>query len=191
MFHRFLFALLLGVVGCFAQATNPPTAPSGTATPTPTVTSPVVWAGFAEVGAQSGQSLTGGLGIAATVAANTQVFGELTETTGVGTSQATGVIFGVKTDLPTIKSVTPFTIVGYGGSISSIAKITSVPSGVSGVNASSVTALGTAVGFAQEYAGGFQYRMSNGYDLGIGVKVEKNPSDAWKGYPFLYVGKVF
>jgi hypothetical protein len=143
-----------------------------------------------EGGAQSGKNITSGIGIATTVAANTQIFLELTSTTQSGVAAVTGVMFGVKTDLPTVRSITPFTIVGYGGSISSLSKLTSLPSSVTGVNAASVTAVGTAVGFAQQYAAGGEYKLKNGLTIGVGAEVNKS-SPAWKGYPFVFVGKEF
>lgn len=177
-----LFLLSIGI--CFSQTTTP-TVP----TPQPSAT-PTSFSGFVEAGAQSGNNITGGIGVAATVAANTNVFVEVTEQTGAAPSQVSGILLGVKTDLPKVKSFTPFTIVAYGGAISSFSKLTTLPSGVTGVNAGSVVALGTAVGFAQKYGGGFQYPVS-GFNIGIGMQVDKSTTSAWKGYPFVFIGKSF
>jgi hypothetical protein len=142
-------------------------------------------------GATSGSALTEGIGLAATIAPNTQVFGELATLAPGGSPQTTNILFGVKVDLPSIKSITPFTIVGYGGALSQIFKLTSPPVGVTGVNTTSVTALGTALGFAQQYAAGGEYKFKTGLVLGVGEVLNKTTTSAWKPYPFLYVGKNF
>lgn len=145
---------------------------------------------FMEAGAESGRNISGGIGIAQTIAANTQAFVELTETTGASASQQSDILLGIKTNLPTVKKVTPFTIVGYGGAISSLSKLTSLPSTVTGLNTTSITAIGTAVGLAQKYAAGFEYPVG-GFNIGIGATVDKNSTVAWKAYPFLFLSKTF
>jgi hypothetical protein len=178
-----LFLLSAGL--CFSQTVTTPSVP----TPAPS-TAPSSFSGFVEAGAQSGNNVVGGVGVAASIAAGTSIFLEVTEQTGAAPSAVTGILMGVKTDLPKVKGVTPFTIVAYGGAISSLAKLTSIPTGVTGVNATSVTSLGTAVGFEQKYGGGFQYPVG-GFNVGIGVQADKSTTSAWKGYPFVFVGKTF
>lgn len=183
---RFLLLFLLGVAVVLAQApTTPPASTTGLAA------TPSAWAEFAEAGAVSGSGITGGIGLAATISAGVSVFGELTATTGAGSSQTTNILVGVKTDLPKVKAITPFTIVAYGGALSSVLSLKSIPTGVTGLNTTSVTAFGTAAGFAQEYAGGGQYTFKSGLTLGIGELINKNTTSAWKGYPFMFFSKRF
>lgn len=181
---KLLALFLLGVVGMFAQALT--TSPATTLVPT----TPSAWAGFVAGGVLSGTSLTEGVGLAATVSANTQIFGEIAEVVGGG-SQAATVYFGVKTDLPQVKKITPFIITGFGGALTSIIKLTTPPTGITGLNATSVTALGGALGFAQEYATGGEYHFKNGLVVGVGEMINKTASTAWQPRPFVWVGKSF
>lgn len=174
--RRLLLFLLFSAVA-FAQTTVPP---------------PSSWAEFVEVGVQSSQNIVGGIGVAATIAPSTQVFGEVTAATGQNSSQTTNIILGVKTNLPKVRTFTPFTIVGYGGAITSVLKLTTLPAGVTGLNAASVAAFGTAAGFAQEYAAGAEHPLGkSGFNIGVGGIVNKNTTSAWKGYPFVFISKVF
>ena len=182
--RRLLLLFLLGVAGVLAQAPTTPPAPTGLPA------TPSAWAGFVAGGALSGTSLTEGVGLAATVSANTQIFGEIAEVAGGGSQSAT-VYFGVKTDLPQVKKVTPFIITGFGGALTSLLKLTAPPTGVTGLNATSVTALGTAVGFAQEYAAGGEYHFKNGLVVGVGEMINKTTSTAWQPRPFVWLGKSF
>jgi hypothetical protein len=183
--RRTLLLLLLSTGISFSQTTTTPAVP----TPPPSA-APTSFSGFVEAGAQSGNNITGGVGVAATVSAGNTIFLEVTDQTGAAPSAVADVLFGVKTDLPKVKGFTPFTIVAFGGAISSFSKLTTVPTGVTGVNTASVTALGNAVGFAQKYGGGFQYPV-NGFNVGFGVQTDKSTTSAWKGYPFIFIGKQF
>lgn len=182
---KFLLLFLLSVAGILAQA--PTTPPATTGLPA----TPTAWTVFFEGGAQTSTTLTEGIGLAATVAPNTQLFVELSTLVPGGSPSSTDLLFGVKTDLPSVKSITPFTIVAYGGTLTSIAKLTSVPTGVTGVNTTSVTALGTDLGFAQEYAAGVEKKLSNGLVVGVGEILNKTSTSAWKPTPFIYIGKSF
>jgi hypothetical protein len=139
---------------------------------------------FVEAGAQSGKNIAGGVGVAQTLTAKTQLFVEVTEATG---NPSTDVVLGIKTNYGTIDKITPFTIVAYGGAITALSKITTI---VNSPTVTSLTTLGTAVGFAQQYAGGAEYKFPT-FSLGIGAMVDHNSSSPWKAYPFLFLSKVF
>jgi hypothetical protein len=183
--RHLLLLFLLGVVGLSAQA------PTTTPVSPPAPTTPSAWAGFVEAGAASTTQLNEGIGLAAALSPTTQLFVELATLEPGGSPGTTNFFFGVKTDLPKVKSVTPFTIIGYGGSLAALYKLNTLPAGVTGANATSVTALGTALGFAQQYAAGGEYKLADGLVVGVGESINKTTTSAWRPYPFLYVGKSF
>lgn len=177
------FFLLLGAM--WGQVTPPVTLPS---TSIPIAPSDFGW--FSSLGANNNQ-LTGGAGVFDTVAPTTQLFFEITETTGISYTQSTGITFGVKSRWGKIKTYYPFTIVGYGGSLSSLKPLTAIPSGVTGPNQPSITALGTTLGLSQQYAAGVERPLSNGMTVGVGMIYEKTNGLAGTLAPFVFIGKSF
>ena len=172
-----LLLLLCGVGSLWGQIPTEPTMGYG-------------W--FGEVGASGTNQLTGGVGVSDTVAANTQLLFEITETTGTSYTQSTGLIFGVKNNWGVIKKkYVPFTIVGYGGSFSSLKSLTGIPVGVTGPNQPSVTALGTSLGLSQQYAAGVQYKLSSGMSVGVGMVYGKINGLEGTLAPFVFFGKSF
>jgi hypothetical protein len=174
-----LFCLSLGIsLGQLSTSSTP-------------VASDFGWFGEVGAGTFGTNQLTGGVGVFDTVATNTQLFGEITETTGTSYTQSTGIIFGAKSTWGKIKNYQPFTIVGFGGSLSSLKPLTSIPAGVTGPNQASVTALGTTLGLSQRYAAGLEYPLKNGMTLGVGMVYNKTNGLEGTLAPFVFVGKRF
>jgi hypothetical protein len=164
-----------------------------TPTTAPPVSSPASWSWFGEAGAATGNNLLGGLGIAMDAAAGQQLFGEIALETGSSPGQSTQLLIGVKSNYPVVtlkgRKFTPFSIVAYGASIQSLAKSQIVPPASLGLNATTVTSIGTGAGFAQQYAAGLQTPIGS-WNVGVGFSGDKITS-GWKGYPFLFVAKRF
>jgi hypothetical protein len=148
---------------------------------------------FSEAGASTGNSLLGGLGVAVPVGGNQEIFGELGLQTGSTIHQATTLVIGVKSNLPSMtvktRKLTPFTIVGYGAAIETLLKTKIVTPAAPGLNAATVTAIGTSAGFAQQYAAGIETAVGN-WNVGVGFSGDKI-SSGWKGYPFVFLSRSF
>jgi hypothetical protein len=153
---------------------------------------PASWSWFGEAGASTGNSLLGGLGIAMDAAAGQQIFGEIALETGSDVAQSSQLLIGVKSNYPTItekgRKFTPFSIVAYGASIQSIAKSKIVPPASLGLNATTVSSIGTGAEFAQQYAAGVQTPIGS-WNVGVGFSGDK--TNGWKGYPFAFVSREF
>jgi hypothetical protein len=152
---------------------------------------------FTEAGASTGNSLLGGLGVAVPVAANQEVFGELALQTGKQIGQASNLLIGVKSDMPTMtikgRKLMPFTIVAYGASIETLLKTKIGTGSTPGLNAATITAIGTSAGFAQQYAAGAQTAVATPWgsvNIGVGFSGDKI-SSGWKGYPFVFLSHSF
>jgi len=194
---RFLLALACQFalsVALLAQAA-PPEAPA----PVPSVVvvaspPPATWSWFGEAGASTKDSLLGGLGIAMDLAAGQQIFAEAALQTGEKISQSSTLLIGVKSNYPAItfnqRKYQPFSIVGYGASITSLLKDKTIsPPASLGLNAATVTSIGTSAGFAQQYAGGIQTVIGS-WNVGLGISGDKTTS-GWKAYPFVFVSREF
>jgi len=160
--------------------------------PTPTAP-PASWSWFSEAGASAGNNLLGGLGIAMDAAAGQQIFGQIALETGTGVAQSSQLLIGVKSNYPGFttsgRKFTPFSIVAYGASIQSLATSKITPPASLGLNASTVTSIGTSAGFAQQYAAGVSTLIGS-WNAGIGVSGDKAVS-GWTGYPFAFVSREF
>lgn len=161
-------------------------------TPAPT-NPPATWSWFSEAGASTGNSILGGLGVAMDVPGSQQIFGEIALQTGAGIAQSSTLLLGVKSNYPSVtkfgRKMTPFSIVAYGASIQSLAKSNISPPASLGLNAATVTSIGTGAGFAQQYAAGVETPLGS-WNLGIGFSGDKNTS-GWKGYPFVFLSRTF
>lgn len=128
-----------------------------------------------------------------TVAGNQQIFGEVALQTGAGIGQSSTLLIGVKSNYPGItykaRKYTPFSIVAYGASIENLIKAKIVPPAAVGLNAATITSIGTSAGFAQQYAAGFETTIG-AWNVGVGVSGDKVVS-GWKGYPFLFLSRSF
>jgi hypothetical protein len=177
---------------------TPPPSPAsspGTAQPSaPSATDAQSWSWFSEAGASTKDSLLGGLGIAMDLAAGQQIFAEAALQTGEKISQSSTLLIGVKSNYPAItfnqRKYQPFSIVGYGASITSLLKDKTIsPPASLGLNAATVTSIGTSAGFAQQYAGGIQTVIGS-WNVGLGISGDKTTS-GWKAYPFVFVSREF
>jgi hypothetical protein len=161
-------------------------------TPPPATSNPASWSWFGEAGASTGNNLLGGLGIAMDAAAGQQIFGEIALETGSGVAQSSQLLIGVKSNYPSItkkgRMFTPFSIVAYGASIQGIAKAKLIPPASIGLNATTVTSIGTGAEFAQQYAAGVQTQIGS-WNVGVGFSGDK--TSGWKGYPFAFVSREF
>jgi hypothetical protein len=184
-----LIATLLLAASLFAQSTATP--PTMVVIPKASALS---W--FAEAGASQTNSAVLGSGLAIQItsaAVSQQIFAEVaTGTVGAVTGQ---LFFGVKSNYPaaTVKGVklSPFSIVAYGGALSSVSKI-KLSSLAGGLSASAVTSVGTSAGFAQKYAAGAEAPLSVGspWRVGLGAQLDDS-SGKWRGLPFVFVGRSF
>lgn len=161
------------------------------ATPSTPGLSQASW--FTEGGASTGNNLLGGLGVAMPVAGNQEIFGEFALQSGSSIHQATTLEIGVKSNLPsfTLKAhkITPFGIVAYGAAIETLLKQKITTPASPGLNAATITAIGTGAGFAQQYAAGFQTNVG-AWTVGLGFSGDKI-SSAWRGYPFVFLSHSF
>lgn len=181
---RTLVTLLLSVLPILAQ----------TAAPEPINSAAQTVTGFVELGAASKDQIVGGVGAAVSVGAGQSVFGMLATQSGANIVQNSQVLIGVESEYPgkTIKGykVTPFSIVAYGASISSLSTITIKPPTSLALSAATVTSIATGAGLAQQYAGGVKTTLKNGLIVGLGFLGDKTQS-GWSAYPFAFVGKRF
>lgn len=154
-------------------------------------TSSQSWSWFSEAGAASNNNLLGGLGIAMDAGANQQIFGEIALQTGSAPGQSSMLLIGVKSNYPSItrqgRKFTPFSIVGFGASIDSLAKKQISPPSMLGLNASTVTTIGTSAGLAEQYAAGVETAIGS-WNVGIGMSGDKTGS-GWKGHPFVFLSR--
>ena len=201
---RLIFALLLAAP-LFAQT---PVAGQGTVTGansapisiTPKA-SALSW--FAEAGASQANSAVLGSGLAIQITSTAvaqQIFAEVATGTGaapaVGSSVRGQFFFGVKSNYPaaTVKGVklSPFSIVAYGGALSSVSKI-KLSSVAGGLSASAVNSVGTSAGFAQKYAAGAEVPLSVGspWRVGLGAQLDDSSGNKWRGLPFIFISRSF
>ena len=181
---RFSLFLFLSI-GLLAQTPAP-------VSPSPPASEPT-FAGFVEARAVAGNNVLGGLGVAATVASSQQVFAEIGTQSGQSVGAGSLLLIGIKSNYPAVtlskRKYEPFSIIGYGASLSSVSRTQILSTITNGLTTTAVTTLGTSAGFAQKYAAGIETEIA-GWGVGIGMSADKT-SSGWRDYPLLFISRRF